>query len=556
MLRYFKEDLLCHIHIDSSFEKEDLPLIERLFDEPKIKWIIECSNIDILDADLVEFLYKKIFIEQKNIELQIHRQRLVRYLHKLGFHIHSIIHNQNIIDAHNIETILIGGSADSSQKIIEIIKNISLEKCTLIIVQHQSKGFFAQFDQVLQNYTSYPVTYAKDGEKVEKSHIYLAPANKHLLIDKGYFVLSDAPKYNFAKPSISLSYDSFALYYKEKLLIVQECGYLDDGVEKLPTAKKNSAKIIIQDPKECQGDTSSMVQKALETKSYDYRFTLEEIITYLDFLNRKYDFQTLFPYLTEKIYHIYGYDFREYHHETLQRRLQVFMTKHHIKDLKDAIGAILFHKNYFKSFFLELSINVTEFFRNPPMYEELYAILTTNFKNRESLKIWSAGCSNGEEAVSLAILLEKANKLQHSLIYATDMNKVVLAEAQNALYPLETYKKAEKNLSQTNLELPLTPYFICNDHYVRVQQFIIKKILYFEHNLATDSSFNEFDIIVCSNVLIYFTQKLQKRVFSLLYDSLQDGGFLVLGEKELIHQDFASKFERYSYMAPIYVKKG
>ncbi len=558
MFRYYQEELSCHIYIDSSFTSEDLPLLERIFNESRLKWIVECTNIDILDGAIIELLHKKIFIEKKTIELHIHKKRLAHYLHKLGFNVHSYLHKREYIpDAHNIETILIGGSADSSQKIAKIVESVTLHNLTLVIVQHQKADFYAKFEQLLQPHTPYPVTYAKEGEKIRKSHIYLAPADKHLLIENGYFILSDAPKHNFARPSISLSYESFANNFKEKLLIVHECGYLDDGVDRLQTAKEKGAKIIIQNPKECQENAKSMVEKAQEKKIYDYIFTLDEIIFYINFLSKEYDDTKEFlSYLTEAIYRIYGYDFRDYHHETLQRRLQVFMTKQHIKQFKDAIGAILFHKNLFKSFFLELSINVTEFFRNPPTYRELHTILKTTFKNRNKLKIWSAGCSNGKETVSLAILLDAVNKLEHSLLYATDMNKIVLAEAKNALYPLEAYEKGRKNLEESGIEISLENYFRLNDHYIRVQHFIIKKILYFEHNLTTDSSFNEFDLIVCSNVLIYFTEELQKKVLQLLYDSLRYGGFLILGERELIHRNFASKFERYSVAAPIYIKRG
>lgn len=556
MLRFYEKELNCHIHIDSSFEQGDIELLRKLFEREFAKWYVECLHIDVLDAAVIETLYEQIFVEKKDVAIYAQRARLLRYLHKIGFQVHAYFQEEkSVIDAHNITTILVGGSADSSQKVLQTVQNAKLDDLTLIIVQHQQADFTARFDQVLQAHTRYTVRYAKDKEKIQKAHIYLAPGNRHLLVDDGYFILSDALKYNFAKPSISLSYDSFSRFFKNSLLIVHECGYLNDGVDKLEMAKENGTKIIVQKPDECQGDAASMVQKALEKKVHDYAFYLDEINDYLDFLSRDFDLDNAIRYLSKMIYKRYGFDFRQYQHETLKRRFGVFMSKFRIHDIKDAIGAVCFEHYHFNNFFLELSINVTEFFRNPLTYEELHRIVATSHKNRKNLKIWSAGCSNGEEPVSIAILLESLHKLQHAHIYATDMSNVVLTEAKNALYPLQSYEKGVENLAQTDLDIALERYFIHNEHFVRVQPFIIKKILYFEHNLATDGSFNEFDIIICSNVMIYFTDELQKRVLQLLYDSLRYGGYLILGEKELLHPDFASKFSRYSYKAPIYMKK-
>ena len=555
MLRYFENATVCRILIESSFTKEDIPLFETLFEKQNYsRWLVECGDIYTLDVAVVHILYREIYTKHKPIEIRVHRGRLKRYLSRLGFSLQSA-HRQNmhVIDAHNIELVLIGGSADSSAKIVEIVKRCSFENLSLIIVQHQKPDVEANFDKVLQQYTHYKVVYAKEFQAIQKKHIYIAPPNKHLLVDEGRFVFSDAQKYNFSRPSISLSYESFSDYYKEKLLVVQECGYLNDGVDKLKKLKKNGSKIIVQCGEECLNDSDSMVKKALSEQVHNYCFKVQDIVRYVNYLD-KYDSKRYLEFLTEEIKVAYGYDFRYYNYETIQRRLQAFIIKNRIKNLKDAVGAILFDKKIFKKFFLELSINVTQFFRNPPVYENLYDIFSTTFKHRKNLKIWSAGCSYGKEAVSLSILLASLDKLERSVIYATDINKTVLAEAKNGLYSLKSYEEARENLNQTTLDISLDRYFSKNEHFVTVQDFIKEKILYFEHNLATDSSFNEFDVILCNNVIIYFQESLQKRVLTLLYESLKFGGYLVLGEREYIHKDFASKFEKFSLDIPIFKK--
>ncbi len=544
MLRFFEENYICHIIIDSSFEESDIKSLEGLFNKEYAEWLVEFNAIYAVDAAVIQLLYNEIFIKKKEIVLKAHKERLSYYLHKLGFATNAFMQEKkHIVDAQSIEIVLVGGSADSSEKILEIVQHTSLENLSLVIIQHQQSEGVSKFDTVLQAYTNYKVSYAKDFQTIKKGHIYIAPQNKHLLVEDGHFVLSDAPKYNFAKPSLSLSYASFSHYYKKSLLVIQECGYLNDGVDKLTMLRENGSNIILQEKSECEAN--AMVLNALHEGVYDYVLKLKGILSYINFLDKKHTENECLQYLLEEIQKIYGYDFRYYHHEMLERRLQAFMIKNRISSIKNGIGAILFNTIEFKKLLLELSINVTEFFRNPHIYKELQAILTSSYKHRKNLKLWSAGCSSGKEAVSLAIILDSVQKLDKSIIYATDFNKTVVAEAKNGLYSLEALQKAEENLKTSTLSLSLEHYFSKNAHFVSIQQFIKEKILYFEHNLATDSSFNEFDIIVCSNVLIYFEEALQKRVIDLFYDSLKFGGYLILGERELLHRDFNAKFERY-----------
>lgn len=555
MLRYYEENSSCCIVIDTSFQKEDIKRIEQLFEEEYATWIVEFVNIYTIDALVVQVLYNAIIIEKKNILLYPQKERVAHYLHKLGFETHSLIEQQdNIIDAQNIKVVLLGGSMDSTQKVIEIVKSCNFHNLSFIIIQHQQAKGIDAFDEILQKYTYHKVSYAKDMQIIKKGRIYIAPSDKHLLVENGYLALSNAPKYNFAKPSISLSYESFSNYYKNSLLVIQECGYLNDGVDKLSILKQNGSKIIIQDKKSCKDDAKSMVLEAEKKRVHDFIFDLEMIIEYINFLDTQMSLDKYLEFLVDKIYKIYGYDFRSYHKEMLQRRFEAFMIKSRTKSIKNIVGAILFQKNEFKKFLLELSINVTEFFRNPLAYQELQTILDTTYKHRKNLKIWSAGCSSGEEAISIAILLKYLNKLDRSVIYATDFNKIVLQEAKNGLYSLENYDKAKQNLKKSTINIPLENYFTIYRHFVNIKQFIKEKILYFEHNLAIDNSFNEFDIIICSNVLIYFGEELQRKVIKLFYDSLKFGGYLILGEKELLHRGWRGKFEKYSNETPIYKK--
>lgn len=543
MLKYYDTYDSFHIVIDAPIVTDDMELLESLFLRQYISYHIEFGRIYSICIDLILILYREIFINKQNILITTHKNKLNRYLHRLGFKASFVsLIKEDVIKIIDIDIILIGGSANSSKKIIDIVKNITLDNITLILVQHIDPHQVGFFDEILQNNTRYKVSYVKNEQKIKKSQIYIAPANKHLEVMNGYFYLSDTQMYNFSKPSISISYESFSNFYKERLLVIQECGYADDGVDKIQLLKDNGSKLIIQDIEECKA--KPMVRNALNLNLHDYYLNKLSIIYYINLVDKQNLMDRWIDYLLEMIYLQYEYDFRLYHRDMLNHRLSVFMIKHKIKDIKDAIGVILFNKSAFKAFFLEISINVTELFRNPKSFINISLFFNKFYKHSHNIKIWSAGCSSGEEVYSTAIILDNLKLLDKSIIYSTDFNSVVLEEAKNGIYAKESYIKAKNNYKQMEFKNNLDEYFKINDNFVIVNDKIKKKTLFFQHNLIKDSSFNEFDIIICKNVIIYFTIDLQEKVFKLFYDSLKFGGHLVLGESETMIEKFKDKFEQ------------
>ena len=554
MLKFFDiEDSSCHIVLDAPLSKDDSKTLALLLEKEYLSWNIEFGHIYNIGVDILNTLYEAIFQKQKKVSITTHKSKLNRYLHSLGFKTHfvSLIKNE-IVDINSIDVVVVGGSADSSTKIVEILKNATLQNITLVIVQHVEATRVGEFDVILQRLTTQKVSYAKDAQEIKKGQIYIAPANKHLKVINGNFYLSDDEKHNFAKPSISLSYESFSDFYKEKLLVIQECGYASDGVDKLQHLKENGSKLIIQEIAECKA--TPMISNAIDVGAHDFILTLEEIISFLNIVDMKLRKDEWIEYLLEKIYEIHNYDFRLYHKDMVRRRIDVYMLKHGIKDIKDTVVMILFHKNAFKSFFLELSINVTELFRKPESFKNSIKFLEKYHKKSRSIKIWSAGCSSGEEVYSMGILLDIMNLLEKSIIYATDFNSVVLQEAKNGVYSQEEYKIAQENFAKIGFKSDLNNYLTLNSNYITISEKIRDKTLFFQHNLIEDSSFNEFNIIICKNVIIYFDDNLQKKVFQLFYDSLKFGGHLVLGESEMIIPMFQEKFERCSENCKIFRK--
>ncbi|MEA2100273.1 MAG: CheR family methyltransferase [Campylobacterota bacterium] len=543
MLKFFDSNHSCHIILELPITSDDYDMLKSLFTKEYSSWHLEFGRVYSIKTDMLNLLYKEIYDNSKHISITTHKNKLNSYLYRRGFKttFKSLI-KQDVLDIENIELVLIGGSADSSSKIIEIVKNVRLHNLALVVVQHVQVDKNGIFDELLQNYTNYKVSYAKDGMKIQKGFIYLAPNNKHLKVKEGFFYLSDDENYNYSKPSISLSYESFSSYYKEKLLVIQECGYASDGVDKLELVKQNSSKLIIQQIEECEA--KPMVSNALFLKVHDYVLSLEDIIIYINLLDKRVTKEGWIDYLLEMIYKKYDYDFKLYYRDMVNRRVDIFMAKHDIKSIKNAVGVILFNRSAFKGFFLEVSINVTELFREPKTLKRSADILKKHYKNTYNIKVWSAGCSSGEETYSIAIILDCLGLLEKSIIYATDFNSVVIEEAKNGTYSNKSYEAAQNNFNKIGLETDLDKYLIKNNNYIEIDERIKDKAMFFQHNLIEDSSFNEFDIIICKNVIIYFDKELQNRFFQLFYDSLKFGGYLVLGESETIARVFCDKFKQ------------
>lgn len=241
------------------------------------------------------------------------------------------------------------------------------------------------------------------------------------------------------------------------------------------------------------------------------------------------------------IYQIYGYDFRNYRAESLQRVLSEIMFSEDLLSFERFKTKVLQDPKFFEVLFLKLSIHVTSFFRNPDLFRALREKIFPYLGSFPHLRIWSVGVSTGEEAYSIAILLREQNILDKSIIYATDYNSLVLQKAQNGLYSLPAYEQAQKNYQKSGGVKKFEEYFQINDYYAQIDPTLKKKVVFFCHNLTTDQEFNEFHLIICKNVLIYFNSELQERVVNLFKDSLHRNGFLVLGRSENLlrnSQDF------------------
>lgn len=249
-----------------------------------------------------------------------------------------------------------------------------------------------------------------------------------------------------------------------------------------------------------------------------------------------------------------GFDLSGYSRSSLKRRVQRVMGLDCMDfvDLKNALTNVPGFQSYLM---YEITVNVTEMFRDPDFFQELNTSVIPYLRTFPRIKIWSAGCSSGEEVYSLAILLAQNKLHERSFIYGTDVNSHIIEVAKKGIYPLKKIKIYTENFNQYTTEDSFSKYYTVKYDMAIISNYLRHNTLFSTHNLVTDAVFNEFQLITCRNVMIYFDQNLQRRVLELLYNSLSPFGFLCLGGKEsLSNHDISEKFRIVSRKNSIYQK--
>ncbi|HZG56744.1 protein-glutamate O-methyltransferase CheR [Paenibacillus sp.] len=238
--------------------------------------------------------------------------------------------------------------------------------------------------------------------------------------------------------------------------------------------------------------------------------------------------------LLEGIFRIYGYDFRHYALGSICRRAKVRMQAEGLPTLSALQALVLRDAGAMRRLLQDFSIPVTEMFRDPAYFLALRERVLPELASLPSFRIWHAGCSTGEEAYSMAIMLREEGLEGRATIYATDMNERLLETARGGRYPIARMKQYTSNYLRAGGRQPFSEYYSVSGDEACFDPTLRKHIVFARHNLATDHSFNEFQLILCRNVLIYFNPALQKRVLRLFRDSLPSGGILGLGVKEAV----------------------
>lgn len=261
-------------------------------------------------------------------------------------------------------------------------------------------------------------------------------------------------------------------------------------------------------------------------------------------------------FLLEAVYRKYGFDFRDFSPTHIRRRVRYHLSQYHYQNIPALMHDVLCNEDSFQRLLKNFSINVSEMFRDPEFYLALQEKVFPVMRTYPFFKVWHAGCSSGEEVYSMQILLREHGMIDKAQIYATDFNEIILDSARDGIYPVTKAASFSKNYKAAGGMHSLSEYYQAAYEHFQINKELRMKVLFAQHNLATDSSFGEMQLVMCRNVFIYFTQELQQRVLELFYDSLVPGGFLCLGMRESLSGLMLEKsFELVDRKHRIYRKK-
>jgi chemotaxis protein methyltransferase CheR len=238
--------------------------------------------------------------------------------------------------------------------------------------------------------------------------------------------------------------------------------------------------------------------------------------------------------LLETVFQRYGFDFRDYAFSSIKRRIWQCVDEEKADGLTDLQGKLLHDPAVMERFLMKVTINVTSMFRDPDFYRAFRVRVVPELRDRTFIRIWHVGCSTGEEVYSMAILLREEGLYSKCRIYATDMNEGVLAQAKSGIFPLALLREYTTHYLHAGGTSSFSEYYTAGYDHVIFQHSLSENVVFAQHNLVTDGSFNDFHVILCRNVMIYFNDVLTARVHGLLYGSMALAGFLCLGNRESI----------------------
>ena len=259
--------------------------------------------------------------------------------------------------------------------------------------------------------------------------------------------------------------------------------------------------------------------------------------------------------LLEGIFRHYGFDFRAYAYASIRRRLWKRIEEEKLTSVSALQEQVLHRPEMMEKLLLDLSINVTAMFRDPGFYQTFREHVVPLLRTYPFIRIWHAGCSTGEEVYSMAILLREEGLYDRARIYATDINEVVVHRARAGIFPLERMQEYTENYIRAGGTRSFSEYYVAKYDGALFSPALQRNVVFSQHNLVTDRSFAEFNVILCRNVLIYFDRTLQTRVHGLFYESLVHLGILCLGSKETLRlSDYEASYDELSGADRIYRK--
>ncbi len=433
--------------------------------------------------------------------------------------------------------VALAGSANSLDKIIGIVERLPDSEAAIFVAQHVQEDQPNLLDKLLKLHTDYSVVMPQSLMPIQPHTIYVAPPAHHMKVAHGLVYLTRDRKISYARPSIDVLFESVATEYGADALVALLCGFGQDGVAGCAAVRAAGGCVLIEDSSDC-AEATMLTEQAYRAGHFDHRLKQRGIASIVAAAvsprsrSTTADEGPLLNDFLEAVHEHTGYDFRSYQRGTIERRITNLIQHGGFASFFDFQRAALSNPQVTQRLLTELSINVTEFFRHPEQFRLLRDEVLPYLASFPLIKVWSAGCATGEEAYSLAMLIDELGLLEKSRVFATDINPTLLDLAQAGLYPREVLQKSQNNHQVACGCNKFSGRLEDHARYLKVNDRYRERVLFHHHALGQDGGFNEFQLIVCRNVMIYFEPDLQRRVFALFTHSLHREGFLLLGPSD------------------------
>lgn len=436
----------------------------------------------------------------------------------------------------------VGASAGGLEAISDFLANLpaDLDNVSVIIAQHLSPTYKSRLVQLLSRETKLPVAEAADGLKISSGNVYITPPDSEITVADGAIRLAKSKGRSGPKPSIDTFFHSLALEFKNRSIGIILSGTGTDGTQGVKAIRTAGGVTIVQEPQTAK--FNGMPTAAIATGCIDLVVSpdiigeeLKELISADEQLpvqlppSQTPHLQKLFDLIAKKS----STDFSSYKRTTISRRIEKRLGFLKIKDISQYIKYIKKTPKELDLLFASFLIGVTRFFRDPEAFgtmEKYLKKLVIGKKPGDTIRIWCAGCSTGEEAYSIAIslttMLGSGIHDYNVQIIATDINESAIAVARKGVYP----KEALEHVPQTIRD----EFFHIKGNELEVIKSVRMMVLFSKHDLVSNPPFLKLDMISCRNLLIYFNAELQKTVIPLFHYSLNSNGYLFLGKSETI----------------------
>ncbi len=435
---------------------------------------------------------------------------------------------------------------------------------SFVVVQHLSPDYKSLMADILGKYTDMVVIQAENEMEIKPNTVYLIPPKKNMTLRGDKLFLSEYV-HGLLNHPIDLFFTSLAEEYKERSIAVVLSGTGSDGTNGIKAIKEHDGLTIVQDPETAKFD--GMPKSAIKTGLVDWVLSPKKIAG--EILNFSNYHTVIEPEQRETFFsdeesfsHIYavlkkvrGIDFTYYKRTTVLRRIERRMVVTHCSSLAEYARQLDNNPDEVNTLVKEILIGVTNFFRDPAFFEKLkknviYNIVMRSGEN-EPIRVWSAGCSTGEEAYSIAILFHETMEELHLnrdvKIFATDIDVKAIEQAGKGIF--------SENIIDDILMERLAKYFVKRNDEYHISKEIRRMIIFAPHNMLSDPPFGKLDLISCRNVMIYFQPVLQRGLFAIFHSALKNGGYLFLGKSETAN-DYSNVFKPVCSAEKIYIHNG